>query len=90
MSAHKTPTLWGTLPAFEGLIKKLQQLRDDSETNVRLYDIINEGIEKLEEYQQETKTAPAYILSLCKQLHLFWPFLIFGFSVESYGQVSLV
>jgi hypothetical protein len=66
LSAEKTPTLWGTLPAFEALIVKLQKYRDDDETDPEIYDIINEGIMKLKEYQQETKSAPAYILSLCK------------------------
>jgi hypothetical protein len=66
LSAEKTPTLWGTLPAFEALLIKLQQLRDNGETGLGIYEVINEGIMKLEEYQQETTTAPAYILSLCK------------------------
>jgi len=63
LSAEKTPTLWGTLPAFEALIFKLQEYQH---TDIDVDDIINEGIEKLEEYQQETTNAPAYILSLCK------------------------
>jgi hypothetical protein len=63
LSAEKTPTLWGTLPAFEALISKLQK---HQHTDIDVDDIINEGIEKLEEYQQEITNIPAYILSLCK------------------------
>jgi hypothetical protein len=66
LSAEKTPTLWGTLPAFEALLVKLQEYRDGNETGVELYDIMNAGMEKLEEYKQETTTVPAYILSMCK------------------------
>jgi hypothetical protein len=63
LSAEKTPTLWGTLPAFEALTVKLQ---DHKMSNIDTFDIIDEGIQKLEEYQQETAAAPAYILSLCE------------------------
>jgi hypothetical protein len=66
LSAEKTPTLWGTLPAFEALLIKLQRYKYDERSNIETFDIIDEGIQKLEEYQQETTSAPAYILSLCK------------------------
>ena len=63
ISAEKTPTLWGTLPAFKALITRLQQ---HQRTDVAVIDIIEEGVQKLEEYEQETTTVPAYTLSLCK------------------------
>jgi hypothetical protein len=66
LSAEKTPTLWGTLPAFEALLTKLRRYQNDERSNIEIYDIINEGIQKLEEYQQETEYAPAYILSIRK------------------------
>jgi len=47
LSAEKTPTLWGTLPAFEALIFRLQEYQH---TDIDVDDIITEGIEKLEEY----------------------------------------
>ncbi len=62
LSVEKTPTLWGTLPAFEALRIRLQQYQNQ---DVETFDIVDEGIQKLEEYQQETTTVPAYILSLC-------------------------
>lgn len=58
--------LWGTLPAFEGLLIKLkahQELYDDDSED---YSIIEEGIRKLELYQQETNNVPAYTLSICE------------------------
>lgn len=63
LSAEKTPTLWGTLPAFEALLVKLQE---HALSDLDSYEIIQEGIKKLEEYQQETTNVPAYILSLCE------------------------
>ena len=64
LSAEKTPTLHGTLPAFEGLILQLQCLQEKEELEIS--DIIQEGIDKLEEYQQETKNVPAYKLAISK------------------------
>lgn len=64
LSAEKTPTLHGTLPAFENLISKLQSLQMEEELVIS--DIIQEGIDKLEEYQQETKNVPAYKLAISK------------------------
>jgi hypothetical protein len=64
LSAKKTPTLHGTIPAFEGLIFKLQSLQMEEELEIS--DIIQEGIDKLEEYQQETKNVPAYKLAISK------------------------
>jgi len=66
LSAEKTPTLWRTLPAFNGLIVKLQQLQRSEVSHRAPYEVIECGIEKLEEYEQETTTVPAYTLSLCE------------------------
>jgi hypothetical protein len=66
LSAEKTPTLWGTLPAFEALITKLRQHQRSQTTHIASFEIVEYGIEKLEEYEQETTTVPAYTLSLCK------------------------
>ena len=60
LSAEKTPTLWGTLPAFKALITKLEQ------SDLTDLDIIQDGVSKLREYEQETATVPAYTLSLCE------------------------
>ena len=64
LSAEKTPTLYGTLPAFEKLLFKLRKLQNEAE--LEFNDIIQDGIEKLEEYQQETESVPAYKLAISK------------------------
>lgn len=69
LSAEKTPTLYGTLPAFQKLISRLQKLR--SEEDLEVYDIIQDGIRKLEQYQQETESVPAYTLAISKLSHLY-------------------
>lgn len=61
LSAEKCPTLYGTLPAFEGLISKLKQHKNEHE---EVDYIIEDGIDKLEEYQQEIANVPAYTLSI--------------------------
>jgi hypothetical protein len=66
LSAEKTPTLWCTLPAFNGLIIKLQQLQKSEVSHLAPYEVIECGIEKLKKYKQETTTVPAHTLSLCK------------------------
>jgi hypothetical protein len=64
LSAEKTPTLCKTLPSFDGLLKKLKGCQH--ELGIDVYDIIQDGINKLEEYQQETDSVPAYTLSVSK------------------------
>jgi hypothetical protein len=64
LSAEKTPTLHGTLPAFKGLILQLKGLQEKEELEIS--DIIQDGIDKLEEYQQETENVPAYKLAISK------------------------
>ncbi|KAI0283749.1 hypothetical protein BC826DRAFT_920380, partial [Russula brevipes] len=63
LSGEKTPTLCGTLPAFKGLLAKLKryQMHD-----IEVDNIIEVGIDKLEDYQGETDDIPAYTLSICK------------------------
>ena len=64
LSAEKIPTLYRTLPAFERLLFKLKRLQNEAE--LEFNDIIQDGIEKLEEYQQETESVPAYKLAISK------------------------
>lgn len=65
LSAEKTPTICGTVPAFEGLIKTL---REYQYKNISAIDIIKPGIKKLEDYHAETAFVPAYTLAICKFL----------------------
>ncbi|KAI0278307.1 hypothetical protein BGY98DRAFT_933889 [Russula aff. rugulosa BPL654] len=50
--------------AFEALITKLWQHQRSQTTHIASFEIVEYGIEKLEEYEQETTTVPAYTLSL--------------------------
>jgi len=44
----------------------LFKLQEHQRLDIDAHYIIEDGIDKLEEYQQETINSPAYILSLCK------------------------
>jgi hypothetical protein len=44
----------------------LLKLQEHQGLDIDAYNIIKDGIDKLEEYQQETANSSAYILSLCK------------------------
>jgi hypothetical protein len=65
LSSEKTPTLCGTVPSFEGLIKTLQE---HQQGNMSAHNIIQPGIEKLEDYQAAIADIPAYTLATCKSL----------------------
>jgi hypothetical protein len=65
LSTEKTPSLCGTIPAFEGLIQVLQTFQEDNPSS---FNIIQPGIEKLQDYQEETAFAPAYTIATCKFL----------------------
>jgi hypothetical protein len=68
LSAEKTPTLCGTLPAFDGLIKMLQKFQRE---NISAYNIIQPGIEKLVAYQTAAADISAYIIATCDYFILF-------------------
>ena len=72
LSADKCPTICGSLPAYEGLLKELRKYQ--REQGIELFDILEDGIEKLEEYKQETDNVPAYTLSICEYLLLLFLF----------------
>ena len=57
------PTLWGTLPAFKGLITKLTE---HTTPDLEIGAIIDNGVQKLKKYQQETDAVPAYTLAICE------------------------
>jgi hypothetical protein len=67
LSAEKTPTLWGTLPAFEGLLARLKAYQHSTDVyDTDIYNILESGIQKLEEYQENIDDVSAYTLSICK------------------------
>jgi len=63
LSAEKTPTLCGTLLAFDGLIKSLQNFQSK---NKSAFNIIQPGVEKLESYQAATADISAYTVATCE------------------------
>jgi hypothetical protein len=69
LSAEKCPSICGTLYAYEGLLKELNKYQH--EQGIELYDILENGIAKLEEYKQETDNVPAYTLAICEYLLFF-------------------
>jgi hypothetical protein len=61
LSSEKTPTLAYALPAFEAMISTWNGLQVQYP---QMYDIIEAGISKLNEYRKLTELTPAYILSM--------------------------
>ena len=70
LSAEKTPTLWKTLPAFQALIQKLKD-HQNNHSSIDAYHIIDAGINKLEEYEEEIQGISAYTVSIGKKFILF-------------------
>ncbi len=90
MSAEKTPTLWGTLPAFEGLMSQLRHYQIYSIDHPTAFEVIENGIKKLKEYEQETTSVPAYTLSLCEYFNLIMAFSNIYFSIKSNNKAKLI
>jgi hypothetical protein len=61
LSVEKTPSLFGTIPAFQALIAKLQEYGDKHN---RVDGIIRAGVMKLNDYLEETNIVPAYVLAI--------------------------
>ncbi|KAH9954168.1 hypothetical protein BGW80DRAFT_1467994 [Lactifluus volemus] len=64
LSAEKTPTLWRTLPAFDNLIKGLKSHLKLRTTPLDAISIVEDAIEKPDDYKEEIEDIPAYALSL--------------------------
>jgi hypothetical protein len=63
LSFEKTPTLCGTVPAFEGLRLSLEKLK--AEKFDALF-IIQAGLDKLANYYSQVFNTPAYLLAIGK------------------------
>jgi hypothetical protein len=69
LSYEKTPTLCGTVAAFEGFLRSLHELQDALEAEgLAVWSIIQHGIDKVEDYSSRTLDAPAYVISVGKWL----------------------
>jgi hypothetical protein len=61
LSFEKTPTLCGTVPAFECLHSSLEELQKEEDSAEY---IIQAGIDKLGGYRDAALMTPAYLLSV--------------------------
>ena len=65
LSYKKTPTLCGTVAAFEGYLKTLTSLQTTLKSEgLDVGAIIEEGIRKAEDYSNKEFENPAYLLSI--------------------------
>jgi hypothetical protein len=64
MGTHKTPTVPFTIPMFAAFIARWKELAEEKNL---WYGIIQPGLEKLEEYEQELERAPVHILAMGMQ-----------------------
>ncbi|KAH6906874.1 ribonuclease H-like domain-containing protein [Coprinopsis sp. MPI-PUGE-AT-0042] len=62
LSSEKTPTLHHALPCFQAMVAKWKAMANEKPL---FADIINAGIEKLEEYMEVIAEVPAYTLAIC-------------------------
>ena len=66
LSNEKTPTLHNAFPCFRAMVLRWRKL---SEERPVFAEIINPGIEKLEDYMSMMDTIPAYTLAICEQYY---------------------
>jgi hypothetical protein len=60
------PTLCHSVPAFEGLRHKWEELQQNEATPVKFYGVIQAGLEKIEDYQGRTDDVPVHVLAMGK------------------------
>jgi len=73
VSQEKTPTLSHVLPAFEAIIEKW---KDHQIEHFEVSSIIDEGLMKLESYENHTDLTPAYSFAMRVYLCLFVVYLL--------------
>jgi hypothetical protein len=61
LSSHKTPTLSFAVPLYHALIQRWRKLQ---ESMPALSHAIGEGVAKLEEYLNKTRSSPAHVLAM--------------------------
>jgi len=62
LSSEKTPTLCNAFPAFEGMKRVWKEHQvEHPETS----DIVQDGLDKLEDYRDRADHVPAYVLAMC-------------------------
>lgn len=73
LSSETTPTLCGAIPSYEALIHKWESFRDEKPI---VANVIDAGLEKLDDYTERISEIPAYTLSMCQHIH---PFSFYNF-----------
>jgi hypothetical protein len=76
------------LPAFQGVLTKLKEYQRDH--GYEFFAVLQSGIDKLEEYQQEIESIPTYTLAICKLFISVKAFFNEFSSVESKPEVTMV
>lgn len=61
MSHEKIPTLCRTLPAFYALTQKWEEYQEE---HPETFDIVQKGLNKLDEYHDRADAVPAYVLAM--------------------------
>ena len=61
LDAEKTPTLCHSIPAFSAFIQRWNDLAED---HPNWKPIIEPGVEKLAEYQENLSDTPAYVVAM--------------------------
>lgn len=67
MGAETTPTLCYSIPAYSALINRWTLLKED---NPQWADLIQPGLDKLEDYQERLADTPAYVVAMGKLIHI--------------------
>jgi len=82
--------MYNILPAFQGLLTKLKEYQRNDDYDYDFFGVLQSGINKLEEYEQEIEGIPAYMLAICKLFVLVKAFSNVFSSVESRTEVTVV
>lgn len=67
LSAESTPTLCYSILAFSAFIERWEELQLEEP---HLHDIIEQGLNKLRDYQEELPKTPAYTVAMGKLIYI--------------------
>ena len=67
MGAETTPTLCHSIPAYSALINRWTPLMED---HPEWTNLIQPGLDKLEDYQERLVDTPAYVVAMGKIIHI--------------------
>jgi len=67
LGAEAISTICYSVPAYAAFINRWIQLKED---NLQWTDIIQPGLDKLEDYQDHLADTPAYVVAMGKLIHI--------------------